>query len=244
MKKSLVAASMLLTALLFPYVAMGQTIEKAVSDTTAQAQENQACALAALSANLETLNKCLKKGFDTNTKVNGVPCIFGALQKESVLFLLAGEGTDINATDEENRTLLMHAALQGNANLMHMLVSEYKANTLLKDNDGKTAADYAKMRYADMTDALNGKAPSRTVLYELAMVRPSPKKITLFTKESARKYVLEHHPDHTGIPLEQMPALERDLYEQALRIANPNRPTNPRPTVRTVHQSADYPDHQ
>ena len=60
-----------------------------------------------------------------------------------VINLLLVNGANINAQDDEGCTCLMRAAYAGNSDLYDMLVRA-GADENIKDNKGKTAADYRK----------------------------------------------------------------------------------------------------
>lgn len=174
--KKLITVIALFAVLLLPQIAVAQTVQEAVSDAISTKRKTDTeCIDAALSGNTEVLGQCMENGFDPNTKVADIPVTVGALQYPEILAVLASKGTlDINATFPEGRTLLMIASMRGNINLMYELVSTYKADTTLKDDLGKTAADYAKMRYQDMIDVLNGKEPVRTRLRAIQAVARLP----------------------------------------------------------------------
>ena len=53
-------------------------------------------------------------------------------------------GMDANTKDTKNSTALMGATLNGHKKIVDLLL-EYKANPLLKDQNGYTAVDYAKI---------------------------------------------------------------------------------------------------
>ncbi len=54
------------------------------------------------------------------------------------------KGFDINRADENGMTILHHAALGDNADVIEMLTEEYQANATIKDNQGRTPLDLAR----------------------------------------------------------------------------------------------------
>lgn len=103
--------------------------------------------LAAFNGHTEIVLHLLKAGVSVNTadKQLLTPLHFAASgPNPDVVKLLIEYGAEIDATDGiENFTPLMYAAAEGNLAVVNILL-QFGANTLLTDDDGDTAEEFAR----------------------------------------------------------------------------------------------------
>lgn len=112
------------------------------------------------SKDLKALAAMVERGVDVNTRneAGQTPMMVAATQSgsEKLIDQLVLQGADIRARDTGGMTALMHAARKGELQNAEQLL-QLGIDPDIKDNSGKTAADYAK---AGGLDAVIGNRPS------------------------------------------------------------------------------------
>ncbi len=95
---------------------------------------------------------------NAKTDVGVTPLIMAAgMEKPEVVKMLITKGADVNAMTPGNFTALMSAALNGQAENVKILL-DAGANPTIRDNGGRSAADYAKdKKHDDIVALLNPK---------------------------------------------------------------------------------------
>jgi uncharacterized protein len=110
---------------------------------------NSALMLASFDGHIETMQVLLDAGADINLRdsMNRTPLMFAASGPyPAAVRLLIAHGADINAIDkDEHFTALMFAAGEGLSPVVDILLAA-GADPKLKDEDGDTAASFARQR--------------------------------------------------------------------------------------------------
>jgi len=90
----------------------------------------------------------VERGADVNARddTGKTPLMLAATQRgsEKLIERLVHQGADIRARDKNGMTALMHAAMNGELHLAEQLL-QLGIDPDIKDNSGKTVADYAKV---------------------------------------------------------------------------------------------------
>lgn len=112
------------------------------------------------SKDITALVAMVERGADVNAKddVGQTPLMMAATQRgsEKLIEQLVFQGADIRARDKNGMTALMHAAGKGEVQNAEQLL-QLGVDPDIKDNSGKTLADYAK---AGGLDGQNDNRPS------------------------------------------------------------------------------------